>query len=139
MVSWQKFIEVRTGAVEDVPAAQLPVAPAEQGETVNASGEEILARVGNNRGELVLVTADGATRSLWSADVPLEYSLRAIWEPNGSWVLAYDGRLLVGTVDDPALIRVLAAEPAGLGGWGSTEPRMSTYAVTGWDLLTTAG
>ena len=64
-----------------------------------------------------------------------EYSIQAIWAPNWEWVLAYDGRLLVVTVDDPAQIRVLVAEPAGLGGWGSTDPRIATYAVTDLDLL----
>ena len=54
-------------------------------------------------------------------------------------MLAYDGRLLVVTVDDPARIRVLVAEPAGLGGWGSTDPRIATYAVTDLDLLAAGG
>ena len=93
-----------------------------------------MADNGGNESSLVLIT-DGAARTLWSAEVSPEYSIEAIWAPNWDWVLAYDGRLLVVTVDDPAQVRVLVAEPAGLGGWGSTDPRIVTYAVTDLDLL----
>ncbi|MBN2112765.1 MAG: hypothetical protein JW785_01415 [Acidimicrobiia bacterium] len=137
VVAWQKIVDVRTGAVEEVPAGQPPAAPSAQGATVTPAGEQIIARTGGNEAELALVSADGAARTLWSAEVSPEYSIRAIWAPNWEWVLAYDGRLLVATVDDPAVIRVLVAEPAGLGGWGSTEPRMATYAVTEVDLVGT--
>ncbi|MCU0282237.1 MAG: hypothetical protein MUE66_10620 [Acidimicrobiia bacterium] len=136
VVAWQKIVDVRTGETEDVPPAQLPAAPAvESGATVTPTGEQIIARNGGNQSSLTLATPDGAARTLWSGEVSPEYSIQAIWAPNWDWVLAYDGRLLVVTVDDPAQVRVLVAEPAGLGGWGSTDPRIATYAVTDLDLL----
>jgi len=135
VVAWQKIVDVRTGETEDVPPAQLPAAPAVQGATVTPTGEQIIVDNGGNESELVLATADGASRTLWSAEVSPDYSMQAIWAPNWEWVLAYDGRLLVVTVDDPAQVRVLVAEASGLGGWGSTDPRIAPYAVTDLDLL----
>ncbi len=139
VVAWQKIVDVRTGETEDVPVAELPAAPSVQGATVTPAGEEIVARNGGNQSSLALVTPDGAARTLWSGEVSPEYTIRAIWAPNWEWVLAYDGRLLVVTVEDPAEVRVLVAEPAGLGGWGSTDPRIATYAVTDLDLLAGGG
>lgn len=135
VVTWQKIVDVRTGETEDVPVAELPVAPSVYGAAVTPAGEQIIADNGANQSALVLVAADGESRTLWSGEVSPEYSIQAIWAPDWEWVLAYDGRLLVVTVDDPALIRILVAEPAGLGGWGSTDPRIATYAVTDLDLL----
>ena len=99
---WQKVVDVRTGEIEEVPAAQLPAAPSAQGVTVTPTGEQIVADNGGNEAGLVLIAADGASRTLWSAEVSPDYSIEAIWAPNWEWVLAYDGRLLVVTVDDPA-------------------------------------
>ena len=83
----------------------------------------------------MLIDAGGASRLLWSAAVSPEYSMQVTWAPSGEWVLASDPRLLVVTVGDPAEIRVLVEDPTGLGGWGSTEPPIRAYAVTGLDLL----
>lgn len=139
VVAWQKIVDVRTGETEDVPAAELPAAPSVQGAAVTPAGEEIIARSGGNRASLTLVAPDGAALTLWSAEVSPEYSIQAIWSPNWEWALAFDGRLLVVTADDPAQVRVLVAEPAGLGGWGSTDPRIAPYAVTDLDLLAGGG
>jgi len=135
VVAWQKIVDVRTGETEDVPAAQWPAAPAEPGPTVSSTGAQIRATSRNNTAELVLIDATGASRLLWSAEVNLEYSMQVTWAPNGEWALASDPRLLVVTVGDPAEIRVLVEDPTGLGGWGSTEPPIRAYAVTGLDLL----
>jgi hypothetical protein len=135
VAGWQRVVDVRTGEIQDVPAAQLPAAPSVQGMAVTPTGEQIVADTGGNKAGLVLIAADGASRTVWSAEVSPDYSIHAIWAPNWEWALAYDGRLLVVTVDEPARIRVLVAEPGGLGGWGSTDPQIATYAVTEADLL----
>jgi hypothetical protein len=135
VVAWQKIVDVRTGETQDVPPAQLPAAPAVHGATDTPTGEQIIARNGGNESSLVLVAPNGASRTLWSAEVSPEYSMDVVWAPNWEWALAYDGRLLVVTVDDPAQVRLLVAEAAGLGGWGSTDPPIATYAVTSLDLL----
>jgi len=82
----------------------------------------------------VLTGAHGVSRTLWSADVSPEYSIEAIWAPDGQWVLAHDGRLLVVTPDDPARIRVLVADRAGWAARPAPIP-MHVFAVTGADLL----
>lgn len=135
VVAWQKIVDVRTGVAEGVPVAQLPSAPVAMGSTVTPAGERITATSRGNNVELVLTDAGGLSRTLWSAEVSPEYSMDVIWAPNWEWVLAYDGRLLVVSVDDPAQIRVLVAETGGLGGWGSTEPPLRVFAVTDADLL----
>jgi len=136
-VSWRKIVDVNTGEAEDVSISDLPATPAELGPVVSSAGERIAAEARNNHAELVLTGADGVSRTLWSADVSPEYSIEAIWAPDGQWVLAYDGRLLVVTPDDPTRIRVLVADPGGLGSPASTDPRMHVFAVTGADLLET--
>jgi hypothetical protein len=133
---WQKIVDVRTGAVEDVPADQVPSAPSPAGPTVTPSGETVVATAEGGRAEIVVTDAAGSPRSLLSADVGPEYSIRAIFAPNGEWVLAYDGRLLVVTVDNPAVTRVLVEEAGGLGGYAGTDVPLALFAATDADLLT---
>ena len=139
VVAWQKIVDVRTGETEDVSAAQIPAAPVAMGPTATPAGERITATSQGNSAELVLTDADGGSRTLWSAEVSPEYSIKAFWAPDWEWVLACDGRLLVVTIDDPAQVRVLVAETGGLGGWGSTEPPLALFAVTDLNLLELEG
>jgi hypothetical protein len=139
VVSWRKVVDLRTGETEEVSIVGLQATPAELGPTVSATGERIATEVRNNQAELVLTGADGASRSLWTAEVSPDYSIAAIWAPDGEWVLAYDGRLLVVNPEDPVRIRMLVAQPGVLGSPGSTSPRMYVFAVTGADLLEVAG
>lgn len=64
---------------------------------------------------------------------PGEYTyglLAAFWSPDGSWVAADDGRILVITPDD-AVTRVLVTPAdSGFGGDG-----LARFAVTGEDVL----
>ncbi len=131
VVAWEKIVDVATGETEDVPAADLPAAPAVLGPMVTPAGEQITADTQGNIAELVLTDADGAARTLWSADVSPEYSIEAIWAPHWEWLLASDGRLLIVTIDDPVRIRVLVEETGGLGEYLD----LVMYAVTGADLL----
>ena len=139
VTAWQKIVDVRTGETEDVPAAQLPEEPFGQGATVAPTGEQISTDLQANTARLVLTDADGVSRTLWSADVPPDYRIGAIWAPNWEWILAYDGRLLVVTLDDPARIRVLASEAWALGEYAGLEPPLVFYAITDADLLEATG
>lgn len=139
VAAWQKIVDVRTGETEDIPAPQLPEAPFGQGATVTPTGEQISTDLQANTARLALTDADGVSRTLWSADVPPDYGIEAIWAPNWEWVLAYDGRLLVVTLDDPARIRVLAPEAWALGEYAGIEPPLAIFAVTDADLLEYAG
>jgi hypothetical protein len=136
VAAWQKIVDLRTGETEDVPAAQLPAAPVGLGTTVTPAGEQISATSRANTAQMVLTDADGVARTLWSADVPPDYGIEATWAPNWEWILAYDGRLLVVTLDDPARIRVLAAEAWALGETAGLDPPLAFFTVTDADLPT---
>lgn len=133
-VAWQKTMDVVTGEVEETPADQLPAAPFALDAGVGPAGETIRAAAEGGRAEVVLIGAAGE-RTLMSATVSSEYQIRATWGAGGDWILADDGRLLIVTLDDPAVTRVLMAQHGGLGGYGSTDPLLVTFAVTEVDLL----
>lgn len=138
---WQKIIDVRTGAVEDVPDADVPAAP-DLGTrpTVRPDGARITTSSHPESGkvEITLTEADGRRRTLLSARGPggYGYSLTsAFWSPDGRWVVADDGRILVVTVDDPSVTRVLVTATTG-GAFGGEDPRLARFAVTADDILT---
>lgn len=135
---WQKLIDVRTGQTEDVPASALPSSFNTSGQpTVNARGERLTytANSSDGRIKVVLISTDGSTRTLLSARGPgsYTYTLHTVfWAPNGQWIAADDGRILVITPGPPALTRVLVGQLTG----GFDGP---SFAVTGANLLTTSG
>ena len=139
VVAWQKIVDVATGEVEEVPAGQLPAAPFPLAPGVGPAGETIRAKSTGGHAEIVLIDAAGTERTLMSATVSPEYQIRATWGARGEWILADDGRLLVVTLGDPAATRVLVAAHGGVGGYGSTDPLLVTFAVTDADLLTPEG
>jgi len=124
------IIDVRTGATTDVPAAEIPPAPAWQEHPAGPGGETIDDR--SRRGRLtVSLTADGRSRELLSVGAPSTYSLgQWAWSADGSFVVAKDDtdRLLLITTGDPSKTRVLAE-----GGWGAavTGRTFSASASTG--------
>lgn len=135
---WQKIVDPRTGAVEDVPAAQAPAAPNTTSQpTVNAKGE----RVGytfdppSGRAKVTLTDAAG-TRTLLSVHGPGEYTYSfgpVFWAPNGEWIAATDdGRILVITPADPPVTRVLVTDSGGGAGGGTAGP---AFSVTAENLL----
>ena len=94
---WQKVVDVRSGAVEDVPAAAVPStadrddAALHQRRPVSASAGRPDAASGRIS---VLLHDGGTTRTLLAARGPGEYTyglLAAFWSPDGSWVAADDG------------------------------------------------
>lgn len=132
---WQKVVDVRSGAVEDVPAAAVPSSADRTTQpSTNTTGQRISWTSDAASGRIrILLHDDGTTRTLLSAKGPGEYTyglLSAFWSPDGSWVAADDGRILVITPDD-AVTRVLVTPAdSGFGGEG-----LARFAVTAEDIL----
>lgn len=136
---WQKRVDVATGAVEEVPFAQVPsksnlgtrptVSPADERITFSSQqGGEV---------KIVLTDKNGTARTLMSAHGPENaYGLSAaFWAPNWQWVAADDRRILVVTTGVPATTRVLV-EPSDSGFGGSADD--ATFAISADDLVTGA-
>lgn len=131
--SWQKIIDVRTGKAQDVPAAEVPAAPAPADHPmVSPSGEQIT--VTSEEGQVQVTLRDNAgTRTLLSAEGGMDYRLGAFWAPNWQWIVADDKRILIITTGDPSVTRVLTAESS-----EGSDDRFARFAVTDADLLTSS-
>ena len=134
---WQKIVDVRTGEVENVPDSD---APGEANRDAASPGECRRAAARADRRGDGRARARGRLRlpTLLSVDVPPEQAYgmpAAFWSPDGEWIAADDGRLLVIVPDDPPVIRVLTDEST----QGRFEGELSRFAVTGLDLLAPSG
>lgn len=134
---WQKIVDIRTGAVEDVPAAQLPTSPnLTTRPTTTPSGRRITWTSNGETGRVtVTITESTGSRNLMSAHGPGGYGYAlhsAFWSPNWQWIAADDGRILIITPGPPSLTRVLVDG----GGGGGDFP---IFAVTAQNLLGGAG
>lgn len=131
---WQRVVDVRTGAVTETPAAQVPSTPAATGRaTVSPDGRVVsfTSDSSTGRATVTLTDAKGAVRTLLDVHGPGKYTYgigSAFWSPDFRWVAVDDGRILVITVDDPAVTRVLV-EP-GDAGFGPNEPASPSRATT---------
>ena len=130
---WQKIIDVRTGTVEDAPAADVPsTANRTTHPSTSPSGRRISWTSDPQNGRIAVVLHEGGTsRTLLSAQGPGEYTYglsAAFWSPDGQWIAADDGRILVITPAD-GRTRVLAT-PADTGFDG----RLSRFAVTSQEI-----
>ena len=138
---WQKLVDVRTGSVEDVPAAQVPSAPNTVTQpTVSPTGERVAYTLdGSNGRAKVTLTDNTGTRTLLSVHGPGKYGYRfgpVFWAPNWQWIAASDdSRILVITTGRQSVTRVLVTGSGGGAGGGPAGPE---FAVTGADLLATA-
>jgi hypothetical protein len=135
---WQKIVEIATGAVEEVPAAEVPAAPPEiAAPAAGPNGEQIEIRSDGGRVEIVL-TGAGGSRSLLATKGDSEYRIDAspTWSPDGRWIVVEDahGRILLITVGEPAVTRLLTADAC-----NSVEAGRTCVAVTGADLLDAEG
>jgi hypothetical protein len=134
---WQKLIDVRTGSVTDLPDAQAPSAPDLTARSaVRADGARLTTTSDASSGHItiVLTEADGRTRTLLDVRGPGEYTYgleAAFWSPDGRWVMADDGRILVITPDDPPVVRLLLGARVTLGG----DPQFARIAVTSENVL----
>jgi hypothetical protein len=129
---WQKLVDVRTGVVKAVPAAEVPSEPNLTTQPMaSPDGKRITMTSHDGKIKVVLQQATGS-RTLLSATGPFETSRleSAFWAPDWRWIAADDGRILVITTGDPAVTRVHTAESTH-GGYGGY-PR---FAVTGENIL----
>jgi hypothetical protein len=137
---WQKVVDVRTGAVVDTPAAEVPGA-ADLGTrpTVGAGGERIETESDAASGHVVvrLVGADGNRRTLLDVRGPGEYTyglVAAFWGPDGRTVFVDDGSILVVTTGAQPVVRTLTDQSRNVV-FGADDPLQSRFAVTPADLL----
>ena len=132
---WQKIIDVRTGKAEDVPAAKVPSQPNRATHPViNPAGQRISWSSDNGR-VTVTLTSHHRSRTLLSAQGPGEYTYglgAAFWAPNGQWIAADDGRILIITTGPRSVTRVLTSGSS----QGAFSADLARFAVTGADLLT---
>jgi hypothetical protein len=132
---WQKVVDVRTGAVEDVPAAAVPSSAERTSQPgTSADGRRFTWTWVPASGRISIRLHDaGTTRTLLSARGPGEYTyglLAAFWSPDGIWIAADDGRILVITPDDAVTRVQVTPADSGFGGDG-----LARFAVTGEDVL----
>jgi hypothetical protein len=132
---WQKIIDVRTGKIEDVPAADVPSQPSlGTHPMVSPSGQRISWTSDGGRVEVRLSDHNGS-RILLSVQGPPDYTYglgAAFWAPNWQWIAADDGRILIITTGHPSVTRVLTDESSR----GAFDARLARFAVTGANLLT---
>lgn len=128
---WQKVVDVTTGSVKDIAAAELPPEPYIPARpSTNPAGQKLTwSSDGDGRVRVALTDTNG-TRTLMSARGPGEYAYdlhTVFWAPNWQWIAADDGRILVITPGSHPLTRVLVD-----GGGGSSD--YPIFAVTGTDI-----
>jgi hypothetical protein len=137
---WQKVIDLRTGAVDNTPTAEVPSSPNLTTEpTTSPSGDRITWTTDPPTGKAkVFVTdASGSKRTLLAVHGPGEYTYQfgpVFWAPNYQWIAAADdGRILVITPTAPAVTRVLRTGTGGGAGGGTAGP---PFAITTENILT---
>lgn len=135
---WQKIVDVNTGEVEEVAAAEVPAAPPEVAAPVpGPHGEQIEVTSDGGRVEIVLSDA-GGSRTLLATKGDTYYCIEAppTWSPDGKWIVVEDchGRILLITVEEPAVTRLLTADGCPSAGAGRT-----CLAVTGADPFAAGG
>ena len=136
---WQKIVDVATGAVEEVPQAEVPdTLPEATGPAPGPNGEQIEVTSDGGRVEIVLADAAGS-RTLLSTEGNPEYTIKVppTWSPDGRWIVVENGpgEILLITVDDPAVTRILTTNAMSWLGWSGR----TSLAVTGANLLEPAG
>ena len=128
---WQRIVDVRTGAVEEVPTAYVPqTAPVIEHVTVAPDGAR-LTTVSQEGSAVISVTQDGRTRVLLdvSGD-PKSYRMApAYWSPDFTWVAADDGRILIIDPADPATTWILT-DDAGI----TADERFDRFAITAEEI-----
>ena len=135
---WQKIIDVRTGKVEDVPAAEVPSQPSRITRRQVSPGGQRISWTSDGDGRIkVMLTDRSGTRTLLSAHGPGEYTYRldsAFWAPNWQWIAAEDGRILIITPGHAPVTRVLSAASRPVCTFGLAP----ALAVTAGDILTSS-
>ena len=130
IAKWRKIYNVRTGAVENVPATRVPdksvpVKPV----TVNPDGARLTSTSMDGNVEVVLTETGGQRRTLLRANGGSTYGIAPPnWSPDWKTVLMTDAaaRLLVTTPNQPSKTYVLAKELGALWTATANEPLTNT-------------
>ena len=108
--SWQKVIDVITGAIQETPSAQIPQLPTSGARTtVSPEGSKISFTSDSGHGVVTLTDKAGKVQVLLDVKGdPETYRLNsAHWSPDFKWVAVDDGHLLITTITDPIQTRTL--------------------------------
>jgi len=129
---WQRFVDVRTGAVEEMPEEDVPqTAPVIEHPTVSPDGAE-LTTVSADGAAIITLTQEGQTRVILdvSGD-PRSYRMApAYWSPDFRWIAADDGRILIIDPNDPATTWVLTDDAR-----TTADERFDRFAITAEQIL----
>ena len=124
---WQRIVDVRTGAVEEVPEEDVPqTAPVIEHPSVSPDGAE-LTTVSADGAAIITITQDGQARVILdvSGD-PRTYRMApAYWSPDFTWIAADDGRILIIDPTDPATAWVLTEDAR-----TTADERFDRFAIT---------
>ena len=129
---WQRIVDVRTGAVEEVAEKDVPrAAPVIAHTTVSPEGSAVTT-VSEGGSAVVSLTEDGRTRMLLdvSGDPETYRMAPAYWAPDFTWIAADDGRILIiDPATDPATTWVLTDDAR-----ISADERFDRFAITEEDF-----
>jgi hypothetical protein len=137
---WQKIVDVRTGAVTDIPAVQAPSVPnlTAGRPVISPTGERISFTSDPSTGHatITLTDATGRARTVLDVQGPRHaYGVgSAFWSPDFRSVYADDGRILTITTGEPPVVMVLT-DQAG----GGLDGDQARFAVTSDNLLRPSG
>lgn len=134
---WQRVVDVRTGAVRDVPAAEVPTTPVLTTRPMTSPTGAQLTTTSDRGHVKILLTDSSGPRTLLDVRGPSDYTyglIAAFWAPNWQWVAADDGRILVITPGPTPRVRVLTTATKHPG-FGGDNGKLSRFAVTAANLL----
>jgi hypothetical protein len=126
---------VRTGKIEDVPAAKVPSQPNRATHPVVSPAGQRIRWTSDNGRVTVTLTSHYRSRTLLSVQGPGEYTYglgAAFWAPNWQWIAADDGRILIITTGHQPVTRMLTSQSS----QGAFDANLARFAVTGASLLT---
>lgn len=125
---WAKYVDVATGAVEDVPADRLGIgSEPSSGPRMNSEGQRLLLESGGGEAVIHLFGPGDEERNLLEVtDANPGWGIQAgpVWSPDFVWVMSWDSALLVTTTDDTPRTRTLAQE-ASASPYGFDQPNFS--------------
>ena len=136
---WQVVIDVRSGEVEELTRDSAPSEPnLDTRPQISPDGSEITSESDslNGRIDVSIVQPDGESKTLLSAQGPGKYMYGVrgtLWSPDYEWIVVDDGRILIVTLGEPALVRVLVDSLGG--GLDGNDPRESSFALTAENYL----
>ena len=127
---WAKLVDVATGTTEDVTDPELgDNALPSAGPSTNPQGQRLVKTGKDGNVDVALVGPAGSDSVFSVEDANPDWGIQSgpTWSPDFEWFLMWDGtRLLLTTVDDPTITRVLADESSG----GTYNYDVPTFSIT---------